>query len=115
VEWTVQLLQLQHAGAEPSLRTPSTTQALAAATAVGLLAAEDAEVLLTAWRLASRVRNATVLWRGRPADSLPSKVNELDGVARILGYGPDSAGQLDEDYQRATRRARVVVDRVFYG
>ncbi len=115
VEWTVQLLQLQHAGAEPSLRTPSTTQALAAAATIGLLTNEDAEVLLTAWRLASRVRNATVLWRGRPADSLPTKGNELEGVARIVGYGPDSAGQLDEDYQRATRRARAVVERVFYG
>jgi glutamate-ammonia-ligase adenylyltransferase len=36
-------------------------------------------------------------------------------VARIVGYPPGSAGQLDEDYQRATRRARTVVERVFYG
>ena len=40
---------------------------------------------------------------------------ELDGVARIVGYPPGSVAQLDEDYQRTTRRARSVVERVFYG
>jgi glutamate-ammonia-ligase adenylyltransferase len=115
VEWTVQLLQLRHAGELSGLRTPSTTAALAAAAELGVLDPADADVLLAAWRLASRVRNATVLWRGRPADALPTNIRELDGVARIVGYPPGSAGQLEEDYQRTTRRARTVVQRVFYG
>jgi glutamate-ammonia-ligase adenylyltransferase len=115
VEWTVQLLQLLHAGEVPALRTSSTTGALAGAVSAGLLDAADAEVLLTAWQLASRVRNATVLWRGVPADALPTAIRELDGVARIVGYPPASAMRLDEDYQRITRRARSVVERVFYG
>jgi glutamate-ammonia-ligase adenylyltransferase len=115
VEWTVQLLQLRHAGEVPQLRTPSTTKALDAAVQAQLLAPVDAEVLMTAWRLASRVRNATVLWRGVPADALPTSLRELDGVARIVGYPPAAAMRLDEDYQRVTRRARTVVERVFYG
>jgi glutamate-ammonia-ligase adenylyltransferase len=115
VEWTVQLLQLRHAHALPALRTPSTPGALQAAAQVGVLTEADAEVLATAWQLASRVRNASVLWRGRAQDALPTNVQELDGVARIVGYPPASAGRLDEDYQRATRRARTVVERVFYG
>jgi [glutamine synthetase] adenylyltransferase / [glutamine synthetase]-adenylyl-L-tyrosine phosphorylase len=56
-----------------------------------------------------------VLWAGRPADSLPHKAQDLDAVARLVGYPPGSAAALDEDYQRVTRRARVVVERVFYG
>jgi len=115
VEWTVQLIQLQHAHAVPGLRTPSTTRALSVAAEAGLLDPVDAEVLLHAWELASRVRNATVLWRGRAADALPTNMLELDGVARIVGYPPGSAGRLDDDYQRVTRRARSVVERVFYG
>jgi glutamate-ammonia-ligase adenylyltransferase len=115
VEWSVQLLQLRHAHEVPALRTASTTGALEAAVGAGVLAEADAEVLVTAWRLASRVRNAAVLWRGRSQDALPTNVQELDGVARIVGYPPGSAGRLDEDYQRATRRARSVVERVFYG
>ncbi len=115
VEWTVQLLQLRHAHEVEALRTPSTTRALAAAVHAGVLDHTDGEILLSAWRLASRVRNATVLWRGRSSDALPNTTHELDGVARIVGYPPGSAGHLDEDYQRATRRARAVVERVFYG
>jgi glutamate-ammonia-ligase adenylyltransferase len=115
VEWTVQLLQLQHARQVEALRTPSTLGALRAAVDAGLVAAADAEVLAAAWTLASRVRNAVVLSRGRPADSLPTALRELDGVARLVGYPPGSAAALDDDYQRLTRRARTVVERVFYG
>jgi glutamate-ammonia-ligase adenylyltransferase len=115
VEWTVQLLQLRHAAAVPELRTPSTLGALRAATEAGLVAPDDAAELVAAWTLASRVRNAVVLFRGRPSDSMPTGVRELDGVARLVGYPPGSAGRLDDDYQRITRRARNVVERLFYG
>jgi [glutamine synthetase] adenylyltransferase / [glutamine synthetase]-adenylyl-L-tyrosine phosphorylase len=115
VEWTAQLFQLRHAWEVPGLRTTSTLGALAAAADAGLLDPADHQVLQTTWRFASRLRNATVLWRGRPADALPAKMRDLDGVARIVGYPPASAAQLDEDYQRTTRRARHVVERVFYG
>jgi glutamate-ammonia-ligase adenylyltransferase len=115
VEWTVQLLQLRYAHEVPGLRTTSTLAALAAATDAGLVAQVDAQILDVAWRLASRLRNATVLWRGRPADAMPSNVRDLDGVARIVGYPPGSAAELEEDHQRATRRARAVVERIFYG
>ena len=54
--------------------------------------------------------------RGRPSDQLPRPGLELAGVARACGYGPDQdAGQFLEDYRRITRRARGVVDQVFYG
>ena len=111
----MQLLQLRHAGRVEALRTPSTLGALRAAAGAGLVAASDADVLAAAWTLASRVRNAVVLSRGRPSDSLPTAVRELDGVARLVGYPPGSAAALDDDYQRLTRRARSVVERLFYG
>jgi glutamate-ammonia-ligase adenylyltransferase len=115
VEWTVQLVQLRHAHAVPALRTPSTLPALEAAVGAGLVDAHDGQVLATAWTMASRVRNAVVLWRGRPSDVLPPSMREVEGVARLAGYPPASAARLDEDYQRATRRARAVVQRIFYG
>ena len=114
VEWTVQLLQLQHAAAVPGLRTTRTITALDAAAAAGLLDAEQAETLRHAWRMASRVRNAGLLVRGRPGDNLPTDLRELSGVAQLLGYPPGAAGTLVDDYRRATRRARTVVDAVFY-
>jgi glutamate-ammonia-ligase adenylyltransferase len=115
VEWTVQVLQLQYAGGVPDLRTPKTAEALAAAVTHGLLDAADADVLAGAWRLASRARNATVLVRGRPSDQLPHDSRERAAVARILGYGPGETAAMVNDYQRTTRRARAVVERVFWG
>jgi glutamate-ammonia-ligase adenylyltransferase len=114
VEWTVQLLQLRHAGEIQGLRTTSTLHALMAAVQAGLLDAADGEVLAVAWSLAVRVRNALLLVRGRPATSLPSSGRELAGVARALGYPAGASGAFLDDYRRATRRARAVVERVFY-
>lgn len=115
VEWTVQLLQLQHGHAVPALRTTRTRLALLAAAEAGLVAAEDAAVLDAAWVLASRVRSAVMLVRGRPGDSFPGDARELAGVARYLGYGAGHSGELVDDYRRTTRRARGVVEELFYG
>jgi glutamate-ammonia-ligase adenylyltransferase len=114
VEWIAQLLQLRHSAAVPGLRTTRTIAALVAACDAGLLARADATALIAAWELAARVRNAIVLVRGRPGDSLPTDARELDAVARCLGYAPAHAGRLTEDYRRVARRARVVVERIFY-
>ncbi|MFG2309642.1 bifunctional [glutamine synthetase] adenylyltransferase/[glutamine synthetase]-adenylyl-L-tyrosine phosphorylase [Streptomyces sp. NPDC048566] len=115
VEWTVQLIQLRHGWAEPGLRTTRTRPALAAACAAGLLSAEDAAILDEAWVLATRVRNAVMLVRGRAGDTFPSDGRELAAVGRYLGYGPGHVGDMLDDYRRTTRRARAVVDELFYG
>ncbi|MCX4685233.1 bifunctional [glutamine synthetase] adenylyltransferase/[glutamine synthetase]-adenylyl-L-tyrosine phosphorylase [Kitasatospora purpeofusca] len=115
VEWTVQLLQLRHGHELPGLRTTRTRAALAAAVGAGLVGTEDAEVLDAAWVLASRVRSAVMLVRGRPGDSFPADTRELAGVARYLGYGAGHSGEVVDDYRRTTRRARSVVERLFYG
>ena len=116
VEWTVQLLQLQHAHAVPSLRTTRTGTAMDAAVQAGLLDAADAAQLTAAWELAARIRNAVVLVGGRPGDTLPAKHSELTAVARLLGYPPGDAAQaLEQDYRRAARHARAAMERLFYG
>ena len=118
VEWTVQLLQLQHAFAVPGLRTTATLEALEAAAGTGLIEAADAAVLTAAWESASRLRDAIVLWSGRPggaqADVLPHDRQALAGLARIVGLPAGHAGELEEEHLRKARRARAVVERVFY-
>lgn len=116
IEWTVQLLQLQHAGERPVLRTTSTLDGLRRAGEVGLLSDGDIEALTAGWTLATRARNAVMLVKGRPGDQLPRSGRELAAVAATLGYptGGDPGVFLD-DYRRTTRRARAVVERVFYG
>ena len=136
VEWTVQLLQLRYGHAVEGLRTTRTLAALAAAVEAGLVTAPDEAALSAAWRFGSRVRNAIMLVRGRPGDAFPTKHDELTAVARLLGYKPSAgpvadaaarssnsavawndtpAQALEEDYRRTARRARKVMDRLFYG
>ncbi|MFF2369257.1 bifunctional [glutamine synthetase] adenylyltransferase/[glutamine synthetase]-adenylyl-L-tyrosine phosphorylase [Agromyces sp. NPDC058110] len=115
VEWYVQLLQLEHAAAVPALRTTSTLDALDAAVEHRLVAEPDAETLRGAWLLASRARSALTLWLERTSDVLPVERTQLEGVARIMGYPPGSATQLEHDYLAVTRRARAVFERGFYG
>ncbi|WP_405921331.1 bifunctional [glutamine synthetase] adenylyltransferase/[glutamine synthetase]-adenylyl-L-tyrosine phosphorylase [Streptomyces sp. NBC_00122] len=115
VEWTVQLMQMRHAWAEPGLRTTRTREALAAAHAAGLIPTEEAQILDEAWVLATRVRNAVMLVRGRAGDTFPSEARELAAVGRYLGYAEGTVGEMLDDYRRITRRARAVVDELFYG
>ncbi|MFB7372301.1 bifunctional [glutamine synthetase] adenylyltransferase/[glutamine synthetase]-adenylyl-L-tyrosine phosphorylase [Streptomyces sp. NPDC056222] len=115
VEWTVQLFQMRHGWAEPGLRTTRTREALAAAHAAELLPTEEAQILDEAWVLATRVRNAVMLVRGRPGDTFPSDGRELAAVGRYLGYTPGHVGEMVDDYRRITRRARAVVEELFYG
>ncbi|MGA5216040.1 bifunctional [glutamine synthetase] adenylyltransferase/[glutamine synthetase]-adenylyl-L-tyrosine phosphorylase [Streptomyces cinereoruber] len=115
VEWTVQLLQMRHGWAEPGLRTTRTREALAAAHAAGLIPTEEAQTLDEAWVLATRVRNAVMLVRGRPGDTFPSQPRELAAVGRYLGYESGHVGEMVDDYRRITRRARAVVEELFYG
>ncbi|MGV9939310.1 bifunctional [glutamine synthetase] adenylyltransferase/[glutamine synthetase]-adenylyl-L-tyrosine phosphorylase [Streptomyces sp. NPDC003401] len=115
VEWTVQLLQLRYGAREPGLRTTRTRAALAAARDCGLLSQEDAATLDEAWVLATRVRNAVMLVRGRAGDTFPSDPRELAAVGRYLGYGPGHVGDMLDDYRRTGRLARQVVDALFYG
>jgi glutamate-ammonia-ligase adenylyltransferase len=115
VEWVAQLFQLRHAHAVPALRTTRTLAALDAAATAGLLAAADRDVLAAAWLLAARIRDNLMLVRGRPSDVVPTRPPELSAVARLMGYGPGQSPVLLDDYRRTARRARSVMERVFYG
>ncbi|HEV2778676.1 MAG TPA: bifunctional [glutamine synthetase] adenylyltransferase/[glutamine synthetase]-adenylyl-L-tyrosine phosphorylase [Actinophytocola sp.] len=115
VEWTLQLLQLRHAHRIPALRTTSTMDGLAAAASSGLIDPVDHRALREAWLLATRVRNAATLVRGKLTDQVPTSGRELVAVASVLGHPLDGdPGQFLDSYRRTMRRARTVVERVFY-
>ncbi len=114
-EWVVQLLQLRHASAVPTLRTTQTLRALAGAREAGLLDRSDEEALRQSWLLATKIRNAVMLVTGRPSDVLPTGQPDLAATGRLLGYPLDGSQQLVQDWRRAARRARAVMERVFYG
>ncbi|MEO7125964.1 MAG: bifunctional [glutamine synthetase] adenylyltransferase/[glutamine synthetase]-adenylyl-L-tyrosine phosphorylase [Nakamurella sp.] len=116
VEWTVQLIQLQHAGALPELRVTGTRAALRAAVNAGLVDAASASALTDGWSAATRARNAIMLVTGKPGDEIPPHGKILAGIARACGYPATvEPGAFIDDYRRATRHARRAVDALFDG
>ncbi|GAB2582165.1 bifunctional [glutamine synthetase] adenylyltransferase/[glutamine synthetase]-adenylyl-L-tyrosine phosphorylase [Kribbella endophytica] len=115
IEWTVQLLQLREAHRVEGLRTTRTLPAMRVAVEEGLFERQEADVLRAAWQRASRIRNAIMLTRARPSDSLPRDPRDLAAVAQICGYPPGQTSRFSDDYLRLTRRARNVVDHLFWG
>ena len=119
VEWAAQVLQLQHAGRVPGLRTTSTTEALRAASEAGLLSADQAGELMGAWILATRVRAANVLGTGRDSgarvDVLPSDVRGVRVVGWLLRVSSGGGRDLEDLYRRGARHARAVMEQVVYG
>ncbi|WP_028661001.1 bifunctional [glutamine synthetase] adenylyltransferase/[glutamine synthetase]-adenylyl-L-tyrosine phosphorylase [Nocardioides insulae] len=114
IEWSVQLLQMRHGHEFAQLRTPRTLAALAAAAEAGLVEVEDAAVLEEAWRMASRLRNAITLVRGKPSDQIPAGIRERSAMAAVLGYPPGGSEEMVNDHLRLSRLAKGVVDRVFW-
>ncbi|MDI3313740.1 MAG: bifunctional [glutamine synthetase] adenylyltransferase/[glutamine synthetase]-adenylyl-L-tyrosine phosphorylase [Mycobacterium sp.] len=113
IEWSVQLLQLQHAHRIPALRSTSTLDTLDAIAATKLLAEDDVELLRQAWLTVTRARNALVLVRGKPTDQLPGPGRQLNAVAVAAGWGNGDGGAFLDHYLRVTRRAKAVVRKVF--
>jgi glutamate-ammonia-ligase adenylyltransferase len=109
------LTQLQHAAAIPELRTTQTLAVLQQAASLGIISEQDCDRLVDAWTLASAIRNAIMLSSGRASDSVPTDYRTLGRVAHLLHYPAQDRGALLEDYRRLTRRARQVMERLFYG
>jgi glutamate-ammonia-ligase adenylyltransferase len=112
VEWTAQLLQLRTGGARPEVRVQPTLAALDALVPVGALDPGEAAWLADAYRLCLRIRNLAYLVAGRPVETLPTDPVALERLARVMGE--PGRQRLLEDYRRATRRARRVVDKRFW-
>ncbi len=118
VEWTVQLLQLEH-----RIAATSTVTAIRLLVDCGHLSQGEGAVLGEAYRFLTATRNRWHLVGSFIAgaggivsrigsDSLPSDRHALSRLARSLGTSPT---ELRETYRRVTRRARRVAERRFYG
>ena len=117
VEWTVQLMQLQHASDIKDLRVNGTLEALDVLEAKKLISAIDAIQLRKAWTLCTAARNGNYLWSGRAnqADILPDDIYSLGGIAVYLGYGARRGQHFENDLLAVMRKCRDVCQRLFYG
>jgi glutamate-ammonia-ligase adenylyltransferase len=114
VEWLVQLYQLRFAHKYKKIQTPHTLEALSEMEEAGLISVSDERVLREAWSIASRIRSAAMLFTNKKTDVLPVDRNQLEGIARLMEYPRGGASSLEEDYLAATRRGRIVFEKLFF-
>jgi glutamate-ammonia-ligase adenylyltransferase len=86
VEAFVQRLQLEHGGAEPTLRTPNVLDALGALRRAGLLDEESARALEDSYGWLRRAEHFLQLVSQRPAREFPSSPEAQLALARCMGY-----------------------------
>jgi glutamate-ammonia-ligase adenylyltransferase len=117
VEWTVQLMQLCHAGRDKGLRVHSTLAALNELERLGYIEFADSQTLRRAWRMCTDARNGNYLWTGRAAqaDILPEDLDSLGAIGVYLGYNSHHGQHVENDMLATMRQCREVVERLFYG
>ncbi len=115
VEWTVQLLQQLHGGKRELVRSTSTMEALDLLQDAELIAHRDADWLREGYHFLCGIRNRLYLLRHRDVDVLPQARDQLEVLARSLGYGRGGWQDLEEERRKHARHVRQVCERVFYG
>ncbi|CAN5727221.1 bifunctional [glutamine synthetase] adenylyltransferase/[glutamine synthetase]-adenylyl-L-tyrosine phosphorylase [soil metagenome] len=118
IEFSVQLLQLVHGGADAEVRPRATLDALAALTERGYVAEDDGAGLAVAYRWLRTVEHRCQLWQERQVHVLPQDAQGRARLARSMGFRDSApAGALERFEQRhraVLSDVRGRFDRLFY-
>jgi len=115
VQWAVELSLMRHGFGRPELRKTNTLDALQALAASRVVEDSVAASLGEAYVFLSDVKNALEIERRVPVAALPPVPEAQAALARRLGYVEHARHKFLQDYRRITRKARLAMERVFYG
>ncbi|HBI42757.1 MAG TPA: bifunctional [glutamate--ammonia ligase]-adenylyl-L-tyrosine phosphorylase/[glutamate--ammonia-ligase] adenylyltransferase, partial [Planctomycetales bacterium] len=104
VEFLVQMFQLKYGRERPALRMPNTWEALDALLAAGLLSAEEHAALQTGYDFLRRVQGRLRIVHNRTLDELPEAMEEVNKLARRLGY--EAGGAFLAELDKNTKQIR---------
>lgn len=113
VEFTVQLLQLVHGVADPSVRERSTLDALLALSEAGYVGRPEAAEFSRDYRFLRLVEHRIQLSRLRRTHLMPRDEEALRVLARATGIASTADGLL-EAWQRTKSSVRSLHERLFY-
>jgi glutamate-ammonia-ligase adenylyltransferase len=108
-EFLVQALQLKWGAAKKGLQTPYTMKALARAGQEGLLSAEELSAVKDAYLFMRSIETRQRIVHDRPEGYLYKDSEELNSLARRLGYsGMDAGGKLLKAYAGYAEKVRKI-------
>jgi glutamate-ammonia-ligase adenylyltransferase len=118
VEFAVQLLQLVHGRADPSIRSGNTLQALHALGEAGYVSPDDAGALAEAYSWLRTVEHRLQLIDLRRTHRVPDDPADRDRLAKAMGYRDGPAGaardRFDADLLERRTAVRAIHQRLFY-
>ncbi len=109
VEFVAQLFQIVRGGQDPTLRSRSTLETLAALAAQDLLPAHEAEALADAYGLLRRTEHALQYREDAQTHRLPNAAEARSAVAAMLAMPPDA---FDAAIEACTEHTARVFDRL---
>jgi glutamate-ammonia-ligase adenylyltransferase len=118
IEFAVQLLQLVHGGADHSVRSPATLDALPALVAGGYLADDDGAGLEVAYRWLRSVEHRLQLYQERRVVQLPTDERHRAALAHSLGYADtpmaDAWTRFESAHRAVLHDVRRRFEKLFY-
>jgi len=118
IEFSVQLLQLVHGSADPSVRSPATIDALLQLVSGGYIAEEDAAGLSVAYRWLRNVEHRLQLRQERRVRMLPVDDDSRAEVARAMGFGDggfeSALARFDSVHNSVLADVRGRFEKLFY-
>ena len=118
IEFAVQLLQLVHGRADPSIRSGNTLAALRSLGEAGYVSPDDAAALADAYTWLRTVEHRLQLVDLRRTHRVPDEPAERDRLAKAMGYRDGPAGAAHERFSAdlVDKRAavRAIHQRLFY-
>ncbi|HET8594069.1 MAG TPA: bifunctional [glutamine synthetase] adenylyltransferase/[glutamine synthetase]-adenylyl-L-tyrosine phosphorylase, partial [Intrasporangium sp.] len=114
VEFSVQLLQLVHGRTDPSLRSTTTLEALAALARGGYVGRDDAAALDRDYRHLRCLEHRIQLYRLRRTHLMPERADDLRRLGRSMGHRKDPAAAVVADRAAISREVRRIHERLFY-
>ncbi len=108
VEFLVEMFQLKYGPGNPSLRRSNLWDALTALETAGLLTTQQKTTLETGYDFLLRLQSRLRLVFNRTMDELPTRADEVDKLARRLGF--ESGEQFLSLREQHTRQIRALFD-----
>ncbi|MBY0527397.1 MAG: bifunctional [glutamate--ammonia ligase]-adenylyl-L-tyrosine phosphorylase/[glutamate--ammonia-ligase] adenylyltransferase [Gemmataceae bacterium] len=100
IEFLVQMFQLKYGHDRPPLRNPNTWEALAALRDAALLSSEEYETLRAGYNFMRQAESQLRIVQNRSLSDLPDRAEELERLARRLGYRADASGTARSHFMR---------------
>jgi glutamate-ammonia-ligase adenylyltransferase len=113
IEFLVQLFQLKYGRELPALRTPNTWEGLCALRSTGLLTDEEHALLRAGYDFLRLVESRLRIVHNRSLDELPEKPEDLEKLARRLGFEADPAGKAGQRFLEKLDRVTTQTRQLF--